>query len=1026
MTGYHKLDINKDETKNIQDIFNKTSKNDEYEVMFYNYKKNNMLSFERFQNVLNYMNARSKIKKLKLLNINVLDVIYQKDLVSYRIQINDIDTINEYLTMTHKRKNHVIYKVLLTKIDNDDNISIMKKTKNMKLIQDVNDYNFRVRLSKEEDVTKDELKTLKSLTNKDGDSIVFRYKQRLTLTVDNSASHSINIDATTTKMHKSINNIHSAVPVHEIEIDYTSSKSSNAHLEKIFIEVSTLLKIFQQSNFIISDTETKLVLDKYNIVLGIDKKMTNLDGRRSQSLEVQHVVDKLPNRYAVTDKADGERYFLVIFDLKVYLISYNLEVKYTGHKLADKLSKYNNTILDGEYIYIESENRHIFMAFDCLYTGTMDVRKLSSFTDRLKYADEVIEKCFIAANHTDYKMKQYNGDFTINKIIDFHKKEMGEYLSALVKNIKIDKKMLLVRRKYFISVTGGKPNEIFKYARLLWNEYIYNKSNNCPYMLDGMMFHPLEQRYTTKDHDTKYVEYKWKPPEKNSIDFYVQFERSRDTGKIITVYDNSNEDYARSKPYRICNLYVGKRQSGAEKPVLFQEDNRKYMAHLFVEDGEARDQIGNIINDGTVVEFYYNMDASIPDVYRWVALRTRHDKTESVIRFGKKYGNYETVANKVWRSIINPFVYDDIIILANDGQYEKHNNTLRNKIDHSLILSEKKENIYYQIRTNLAKPMRQFHNYIKSILIYTHCDHTYESKKLTVLDIACGRGGDIMKFYHATVEYSVGIDVDNEGLTSPIDGATSRYYQLKKSYPNFPRMFFIHADASALLNYNNQNKVLGGMTPKNKTLINKFFEQTDRKLFDRVNCQFALHYFLEDDTTWSNFCENIDNNLKPGGYALFTCFDARKVISLLNNKNNMTIHYTNQKGEKRVLFDIVKKFDDSVLKQEMIGVGHAIDVHNAIDFQEGVYKTEFLVDMQFLLFEFKKRCNMTLVDTDTFDNQFYIHKDYFGHIIKYEENPKTQQFLMKTAEFYNQEDNVNKASFQLSSLNRYYIFRKDQ
>ena len=137
----------------------------------------------------------------------------------------------------------------------------------------------------------------------------------------------------------------------------------------------------------------------------------------------------------------------------------------------------------------------------------------------------------------------------------------------------------------------------------------------------------------------------------------------------------------------------------------------------------------------------------------------------------------------------------------------------------------------------------------------------YENdKQMSVLDMACGKGGDIMKFYYSKVSQYVGFDIDNNSIISPTDGALSRYNRLRQTHPNFPRMSFIHADGGVLLEYNAQLKALGTMTPINKILMKKFFSPNKRMMFDRLNCQFAIHYFLKNDVIWNNFMENINKS----------------------------------------------------------------------------------------------------------------------------------------------------------------------
>ena len=1031
-TVYNQLKFDKKKADSISELFKKINSNNEFEVMFYNYKsdKSNLLSMENFLTILEYLKKRSLVKKELIQETTVLDISYGEDLVNYRISVDGIDNIENYLSFVHRRKNHVIFKILLGKmLAGDKSITLIKKIKNMDNIIDIDEYNTRFRLSDEVQATPKEIDKLKELDETSRHKIVFRYKQRVSLFVKQTKNEVLRVDLTNIKQNDNINKIDTSIAKYELELDFAVLGKLESTLNDIYKEIEIMHKIIQQSNFIVNSFQENAVLQDYRSMLAItDKKSVTLDGRKAQSLEIQHVVDILPNKYAVTDKADGERCFLIISNNHVYLITDTLHVKDIGINLDSKLSKYNQTILDGEYIFLPKHNRHIYMSFDCLYRGGEDIRKVSSLMDRIKEADKVVRDCFILKGQKGFDIKEYKSKFDIDAIMKFHSKQITDFMDAFDHDIRKEKMYPLVRRKYFIEVYGGQDNEIFKYSQLMWNKYVIDPNTKCPYILDGLIYHPLEQKYASVK-DSKFFEYKWKPEDKNSIDFFIKFERDVTTNSEYILFDNSHDDQVKGKPYKICHLYVGKKGKYGEQPTLFQKENNKYIAYLFLDNGEVRDQSGNIVKDNTVVEFYYVMDSKLDEKYRWIPMRTRYDKTESVMLHKRRYGNYIDIANKVWRSIINPFIMKDIMILSKDSQYRQHIDVLRNKIDHSLILSERKENIYYQIRTNLAKPMRNFHNWIKSIVIYTYCNQAYErGKKQVVLDIGSGRGGDLMKFYYTKVALYIGIDIDAENLLSAVDGAVSRYEQLRRTHPNFPKMSFVQADGGILLDYDHQVTALGGMSTLNKSIMEKHFsaDKNKRTIFDRINCQFAVHYFLSDDTTWNNFCKNIEMYLKQGGYIIFTCFDGQEISKLLKDTDKYTSYYTNDNGEKKVMFDIIKKYDDSEVKQGTIGLGTAIDFHNAIDFQEDVYMTEYLVDKEFITKELYEKCDLELIETDLFANQFHIHADFFKHIYKYEENKKTREFFRKAAEFYNQSNSVNKAGFELTKLNRYYVFRRKE
>ena len=105
-----------------------------------------------------------------------------------------------------------------------------------------------------------------------------------------------------------------------------------------------------------------------------------------------------------------------------------------------KLSKYNGTIVDGEFIYLPKHNRHLYLIFDCLRKGEEDIGKIQSLMERLQHADEIIKNCFVIGKQNTPENLQYSGEFDINKVIEFYGKSLEKYMEKLNQDILIEKK----------------------------------------------------------------------------------------------------------------------------------------------------------------------------------------------------------------------------------------------------------------------------------------------------------------------------------------------------------------------------------------------------------------------------------------------------------------------------------------------------------------------------------------------------------------------------------------------------------
>lgn len=1005
-----------DEKNKIFNLFKKINKNSEFEVMFNNYLENNSLKLNEFINVLKYLKFKSTKNNSKLIENISLDICYTDNTKNiFRCTIDGVNNINSFLGVTHLKKNNLIFSTFLSQYLDKKGYSIIKKTKDKDNKLDFNNYDIRFRLSSEESIDNELKRNLIKLPFSQSENIIYRYKQRFSYEIEKN----MNIDMTIVKTSSDVNKIQQSLKTYEMEIDYSDTNINADKLKEILKEVEDIKKVMIGSDIIVKKKdEDSIVINYKNLVYGSNNlNFNNLYSMHPVSVEVQHIIDFIPNKYAVSDKSDGDKYVMSIDNDKVYFISNNLNVKINEDI---KVKNLNKSIFEGEYIYLENEQKYIFMVYDCLFFKGKDIRSETNFKNRYEYVYKLLD----VINEKDYvKIEQYNDTYNINKIKKHFKNQIISFYDKLDKSInKIKKNDVYISSKIVLFPPGGNNSEVFLFSDLIWNFCTKSSDVKCPYPLDGIIFTPLEQKYTRELKEQKLPIYKYKPPHLNSIDVFIKFDRNKDTGELLRIFDNSIPETLEFSSYQVASIFVGDKIGDSEKPVPFNPDRKSNKIYLPIENRQVRDVKGNIVEDNTVVEIVYDNNSKLPLQYKWTVIKTRWDKTEFVIKHNKKYGNYKLIADKIWKSIKEAVTFNEINNLANPNTYTTQMNILKSRLDSRVIASQRQQDKYYQKITNLAKPMREFHNWIKSILIYTYASPL--SKKIdgkkerqSFLDIGCGRGGDILKVYHARVGEYVGVDVDFEGIYSATDGAISRFNFLKKKFPDFGKVSYLQADGGIKFDVDSQHKSLTSLSNENKHMIQKVFK--DGKKFDVFNFQFSIHYLFANKQTIQNMISNIITYLNKDGYILITVFDADRVHKLLKNGDYKSM-YTDEEGNRNIFYGIKKKYDGELSNNK----GNSIDVHMSWINEEDKYIEEFLVTNE-LMIKTMKEADCKLVDTDLFENLYNLNKSYFSNVIKYEENPKNKQFYEKVASFYEKLTGADKESKDYSFLYRYYVFRKN-
>lgn len=159
--------------------------------------------------------------------------------------------------------------------------------------------------------------------------------------------------------------------------------------------------------------------------------------------------------------------------------------------------------------------------------------------------------------------------------------------------------------------------------------------------------------------------------------------------------------------------------------------------------------------------------------------------------------------------------------------------------------------------------MRNFNNWIKSVLINEFLTKVKQSNKLgeplRVLDMCCGKGGDLLKWEKSGITHLICTDIAEVSIQQCEERYTSMAERSKRN--KFGKLFtaeFFACDSTL------------------DRLREKYKDPSIE--LNLVSCQFAFHYCFESLKQAECMIRNAAECLRPGGYFIGTIPDANDIM----------------------------------------------------------------------------------------------------------------------------------------------------
>jgi ribA/ribD-fused uncharacterized protein len=683
-------------------------------------------------------------------------------------------------------------------------------------------------------------------------------------TVDGIFRIDMSLVKTKQKQHKTLSAVLGQTPIYELEVELVDrTKSKDEISASLLRTIEPLVAAYQQSAFIITDTDLRRYRAETDAM-----KMRFVN---PVTMTRAHILANRPHNiikhYAVTNKADGERCFLVVTkDRRLLRWSKDGRIAWTG--LTANTDDHLGDVMDGEYL----SDLNLYCIFDAYKFRGKDITGLVLMTSQTNIIKEPL-KSRLGCAHL---------------FVQDLKKDFAVQLGAV---------SMRIETKLFYAANGKEMQTGIK--ALLDTKF--------EYPTDGLVFTPRNTAFaplSDRKGDTWLRVYKWKPANQNSIDFLVILGGKTYNARLKQDVIEGNLFVGRTPGSDIiypCETMTGEYKAPKIPPELrvaaeardrapspFQPTVPKspdaYKINIPINArGQAVDRDGNRVESNTIIECVRNLENG-----EWEVLRTRYDKTYKYRVLGKpEYGNDINTADDIWTNIHNPVTAEMLQSIVS--------NPLSDTTEDELYYRDNLES-----RDRVMKDVISFHNDVKEML-YTSVIKQGD----TLLELAMGRANDLHKWRKTKPSKVVGIEYSRGNLEGARQGACVRYIK-ENAKESLPPSLFIEGDMIEPLLEQDKHyiRILSGAESAPTDYLQQFVGLTE---FDVISCQNAIHYACESEEKFKSFVGNLVRHGK--GVFFGTCMDGKSVYSMLLGKPNYTFH-ASLRGKKSVFGMIEKQYAD--------------------------------------------------------------------------------------------------------------------